>query len=163
VKKDDFFQIVENAHRRNLDLMSSKGAAYSGSDDVFANFKRNADRLGLTQYQVWLVYFLKHIDAITNAVKTNPDHPVDKSEGLEGRVDDAENYLKLLRGMLAESSGNVSKTKTYKPFPVDSADRHFFIPKHVEYRLPKAEQWHFLEADTELRKFPVGTDFRTST
>lgn len=100
--RDEFLVLVSQAHERQLEIMRVKGAAYSGTDDVFANFKRNGERLGLTKYQIWLVYFMKHVDSIANAVKASPNAPVDKSEGLEGRIDDAENYLKLLRGMLNE-------------------------------------------------------------
>lgn len=91
---------VETRH----DILISKGAAYSGNADVFDNFKRNAAYLGLTKYQVWLIYFHKHVDAIVNGIRQNPSNPVDKSEGMIGRIDDSTNYLDLLAGMLKEDA-----------------------------------------------------------
>lgn len=164
----DFIKLVNEAHERNIELMRVKGDAYSGSDDVFANFKRNAERLGLSKYQVWLVYFMKHVDAIANAVKSAPNNPVDKSEGLTGRIDDAENYLKLLRGMLTESPPDTPSTSDitqdafgrYRPYPVDSNNRELVIPKGVQFRNPNADRWYDVLTDTKLRGFVIGTDFR---
>lgn len=85
------------------EILGVKGPAYAGSGDVFANFVRNAERLGLTKYQVWAVYTGKHIDCIFNAVKESPAYPVDKTESMQGRIKDAINYLLLLDGMLSET------------------------------------------------------------
>lgn len=79
-----------------------KGLAYAGTGDTLANFKRNAERLDLTKYQVWGVYFNKHIDSINNAIAQNPGSPVDKTEGLRGRIVDARNYLGILLCLLTE-------------------------------------------------------------
>ena len=86
-------------------LANSKGKSYASEDDSLANFKRNADRLGLTKYQVWSVYFGKHIDSIFNAIKYNPEKPIDESEGLEGRIYDAITYLHILYCLLNEDKG----------------------------------------------------------
>lgn len=75
-----------------------KGNDYAGNEDVFANFKRNAQRLGLKPHEVWAVYFFKHIDAIETYLR---DGEI-KSEPIEGRIDDAILYLLLLRGMLKD-------------------------------------------------------------
>jgi hypothetical protein len=71
----------------------------SGSADVLANFKRVAVRAGITPEQAWLVYFLKHIDAVTS-IMAQPDLPV--SEAPPGRFADAINYLKLGYALLEE-------------------------------------------------------------
>lgn len=63
-----------------------------GNQDVLHNFKTVAQRVGVTPGQVWAVYFLKHIDAITS-IMCAPDLPV--SEAPIGRFADAVNYLKL--------------------------------------------------------------------
>lgn len=81
-----------------LKLNETKGNDYSGNEDVFANFKRNVQRLGLEPYEVWSVYFFKHLDAIETWLR---DGEV-KSEPIEGRIDDAILYLLLLRGMISE-------------------------------------------------------------
>ena len=78
----------------------SKRPGYTvGSVDVLANFKRVADRAGITVGQAWAVYFLKHIDAITS-IMTKPELPV--SEEPPGRFADAINYLRLGFAILKE-------------------------------------------------------------
>ena len=49
--------IFDELSKTMLDITTKKGHDYSGDEDVLENFKRNAERLGLTKYQVWLVYF----------------------------------------------------------------------------------------------------------
>lgn len=81
-------------------IETAKRPGYTvGSEDVLANFKRVADRAGITVGQAWAVYFLKHIDAIT-AIMTRPDLPV--SEAPPGRFADAVNYLRLGFAILQE-------------------------------------------------------------
>ena len=76
-------------------LTTTKGHDYSGDKDVLDNFKRNANNLGLTAYQVWSVYFNKHIDAINTAIKDCAVYPQDSSEPFEERCKDAMVYLAL--------------------------------------------------------------------
>lgn len=102
MNRQAFIRHVRDRCSVRFQLLEDKGTAYSGQDDCFANFKRNAEKLGLTKYQIWAVYCGKHLDSIFNAIKSNSTHPVDKSEGLQGRIDDAINYLELLSGMLSE-------------------------------------------------------------
>ena len=80
-----------------------KGKAYS-DEDTLSNFKRNAERWNLTKYQVWGVYFGKHIDCIQNAIKNTPEKPIDKTEGLKNRIIDAINYLCILHCLLEEDN-----------------------------------------------------------
>lgn len=86
-------------------LLQGKGDAYSGQDDTLSNFKRNGERLGLTKYQIWAVYCGKHLDAIFNAIRDNPEFPVEKTETMDGRIVDAINYLLLLHGLQIEDMG----------------------------------------------------------
>lgn len=83
-------------------LLKDKGEAYSGKEDVLNNFKENGKKLGLSKYQIWAVYANKHIDSINNAIKYNPNKPIDKTEGLRGRIIDAINYLIILESLLQE-------------------------------------------------------------
>ena len=88
-----------------LETAKSKGDAYSDSGtggDCLANFKKFAEDAGVTKYQTWLIFFNKHVSAISNAIKINPENPVDKSEGLSGRIMDGIVYLTLLYSMLYE-------------------------------------------------------------
>lgn len=94
--------LVEEDVKALLHLLKTKGEAYSGTQDCLANFKRNAERVGVTPFQIWLVYFNKHIDAITNAIKTNPQYPIEATESMDGRIADAINYLFLLKGLLVD-------------------------------------------------------------
>lgn len=83
-------------------IQTAKRPGYTtGSEDVLANFKRVADRIGLSPGQAWAVYFLKHIDAITS-IMTKPHLPV--SEEPRGRFADAINYLQLGYALLEEDA-----------------------------------------------------------
>jgi len=75
--------------------IESKTPAYSDNIDKLSNFKKLALRLDLEPFQVWAVYFGKHIDAIYNAIARAPDCPLDLSEGFESRLVDAAAYLSL--------------------------------------------------------------------
>lgn len=105
-------KVISNLFKDCNDVLDSKGKSYAGTEDSLANFKRNAERLGLTKYQVWSVYFGKHIDSIFNAVKYNPELPVDNSEGMHGRILDAINYLSILYCLLYEDNNKVDKDET---------------------------------------------------
>lgn len=102
MNRELFLEHVKARNEDRLKLLMVKGAAYSAQSDAFENFKRNGERLGLSKYQIWAVYCGKHLDSIFNTIKAAPFQPVDKSEGLQGRIDDAINYLELLSGMLKE-------------------------------------------------------------
>lgn len=96
-------QIVEQIYREATETMLVKGKSYAGTgSDSLANFKRNAERLGLSKYQVWAVYFNKHIDSINSAIAFNPQKPVDMSENIRGRVIDVINYATILECLLDE-------------------------------------------------------------
>jgi hypothetical protein len=94
--------IAQCTFQKCLELLEKKGRSYSGSEDVNLNFKENARRLGMTKFQVWAVYANKHVDSINNAIKSNPELPVDHSESLEGRVIDMINYGICLLALLEE-------------------------------------------------------------
>lgn len=89
-----------------LNMARTKGFDYSSKNDSLSNFKVNAERLGLTKYQIWSAYFGKHIDSIFNAIKHNPHNPTQglKSESLDGRIIDAITYLTLLHCLCFEDS-----------------------------------------------------------
>lgn len=87
-------------------VMRTKEVDYASKEDTMANFKRNAERAGLTKYQVWLIYFGKHVDSISNAVKYHPENPATetKSEPLRSRIVDAINYLTILQNLMDEDA-----------------------------------------------------------
>lgn len=100
-----------------LKMMASKRPGYTvGASDHLANFKRVAERSNLTPQQVWLVYFLKHIDAI-QSIMAKPELPM--SEPARGRFIDAINYLllgwDLWEGAQLERKGPTSTTYVTVP------------------------------------------------
>ncbi len=109
--QNDRLEISKSIFKESLGLMYSKGKAYAGDVDSLANFKRNATRLGLTKYQVWGVYFNKHIDSMNNAISQNPERPIDLTEGLRGRILDAITYLCILQCLLTEDALKNTKLK----------------------------------------------------
>lgn len=97
---NDYDRVADELMALARQIETSKRPGYTvGSVDVLANFKRAAERAGVTVGQAWAVYFLKHIDAIT-AIMTRPDLPV--SEEPPGRFADAVNYLRLGFAILRE-------------------------------------------------------------
>lgn len=96
----DYDNIADELFALARDIETAKRPGYTvGSADVLANFKRVADRAGISVGQAWAVYFLKHVDAITS-IMTKPELPV--SEEPPGRFADAVNYLRLGYAILKE-------------------------------------------------------------
>jgi hypothetical protein len=90
-----------------LGTMTAKGGDYAGDSDANQNFKRIATILGLSKYQVWSVYFNKHVDAVNNSIKRNPERPVRKAEGIKESLKDIINYAGILLSMLEEDAESI--------------------------------------------------------
>jgi len=72
------------------------------ADDRLCNFKRIGEEIreiSDSDFLAWAVYFLKHVDAIWQYLK-QPERTA--SEPIESRIDDAQNYLDLLRELIRE-------------------------------------------------------------
>lgn len=83
------------------ELARVKGGEYSGDADRLANFKRNAEALGLDPLQVWAVYAAKHWDSLMTFIKDiGAETSRPRSEPIEGRADDLMVYLLLFKGLL---------------------------------------------------------------
>ena len=96
-------EFAEGIFEQCLDIMRTKGLSYASNADASENFKRIADATGMTKYQVWAVYFNKHVLSLNNAVKRNPDLPaVSDGEPIAGRVADIINYAVLLAMMVED-------------------------------------------------------------
>lgn len=79
------------------DLLEDGQKEYAhNSKNVFANFERVAERLHLTREQVLMVYAEKHLDGIHSYIQGHKS----QRESVRGRINDAINYLILLRGMV---------------------------------------------------------------
>jgi hypothetical protein len=103
-------------------VMGTKEVDYASNEDTMANFKRNAERCGLTKYQVWLIYFGKHCDAIFNAIKYHPENPhtATTAEPIRTRVVDGINYLTILQNLMDEDAGGEEE---YLPAHSDDFER----------------------------------------
>lgn len=113
---EERLKIVEKIYNDANEIMMKKNRSYAGeSGDTLANFKRNAERMNLTPFQVWNVYFQKHIDSINSAIISNPKYPVDHSESLRGRIIDVINYATILECLLRDYehlSGRTNKQQS---------------------------------------------------
>src|SRR5574337_90506 len=100
---EEYNRIVDETWNHVHRLSHLKGGEYAGDKDRLANFRRNAEALGIAMETVWAVYAAKHWDAIMQFVKditTKTDRV--RSEPIEGRIDDLIVYLLLFKAILAE-------------------------------------------------------------
>lgn len=98
---DVFSKLVDNLSTEEQDILRRKGEEYRcGNPDVLANFKRQAQLLDIPPEKIWAVYFLKHIDAIINYVRSGR---IVSDEPIQGRIADARNYLLLGHALFTEN------------------------------------------------------------
>lgn len=95
--RDEFDELLSATFSNLTALSDSKGAEYAHDADQLANFKRLAQRLGMTSEAVLMVYLTKHLDSIESYVR-RPS--MDLSEPIDGRIDDAILYLCLLKALI---------------------------------------------------------------
>jgi len=86
-------------------LSVQKGGEYASGGDRLENFKHNAASLGLRPEQVWAVYAGKHWDAIQTYVKDISSNRLrERSESIEGRLDDLIVYCILMKAIIQEQN-----------------------------------------------------------
>lgn len=107
--KDYAYDIFEKMNTEIYTLLTTKGDAYSCDKDVLQNFKNAAANLNMDPFQIWAVYFGKHVSSIFKAISDNPHRPVDKSEGFKSRLLDAAAYLYLAACLHAEIENQPDK------------------------------------------------------
>jgi len=56
----NYDELVKRTVATIEELSNLKGGEYAGDTDRLANFRRNAEALGLANEQVWAVYAAKH-------------------------------------------------------------------------------------------------------
>lgn len=79
--------------------ITQKNADYSAdSPNPFEAFDEVARVLGMTREQVWAVYYLKHVQALTRYIKTG----MLDSENIQSRLTDLAAYPAILSAMLNE-------------------------------------------------------------
>lgn len=104
---DDYNKLVKATVDQIYELSSLKGGEYAGDTDRMANFRRNANNLGLQNEQVWAVYAAKHYDAIMQYIRDlgeNKTRP--RLESISGRADDLIVYLILFKALLEDREAN---------------------------------------------------------
>jgi hypothetical protein len=96
-------ELVKETLKKILELGVKKGGEYAGDEDRLANFRRNAERWGMTMEQCWGVYVSKHYDAVQQYVQDLARGKTrERMEPLSGRVDDIIVYMLLFKAMLDE-------------------------------------------------------------
>lgn len=84
-------------------LSELKGGEYAGDTDRLANFRRNAEALGLDMSQVWAIYASKHWDAVMQYVKDiGAGKKRERMESITGRLDDIIVYCILMKAIVEE-------------------------------------------------------------
>ena len=107
----DFLALVEQFEAREHTLLYLKAGDYATDEDRLANFHQVGQFLEISMAKVALVYLLKHMQAIANAV-IQPEIQATKwawetpssGEGLKQRIADARNYLLLLAACIQEAT-----------------------------------------------------------
>lgn len=104
----DLLKQTDESDERRRNLLEASNRAYARDGDALANFKNTAQLLtqaGMptTAAQVWGVFFFKHLTAI---LKRASDPNFQDREPIDGRIDDAQIYLELLRAICNEGDGD---------------------------------------------------------
>ncbi len=103
--QQDLFKAVI---KEEMELLTKKGAEYASEADSLDNFKRQAEELGLSPFQVLSVLMNKHYRSVQSFVRNGGK--TSSNEPIEGRLNDLRNYaflaLCLLKDMEASESKN---------------------------------------------------------
>jgi len=104
VEEKEFLEIQNRMEDNEHAIMGTKGVEYTQGDlktDRLANFYRIAKELGQSPMVVCYIYLKKHLDSIACYVKNGKEFTEEK---IEGRINDARNYLILLNAIIQEES-----------------------------------------------------------
>ncbi len=128
MKTYDFISMKRDLLEYADDVANTKRVEYTGaSQDVLMNFKRIANRLGLSPLQVWSVYFNKHVDSVNTYIKG-----VDEvSEPMESRFADMLNYLFLGMALIIEQE--VESGRRSPNLQVDSEESSYEVETDEPY------------------------------
>lgn len=100
---DEFNLLVQETYTDSAKLLLVKGGEYAGTTDRLANFKRGASLTGCTPLQCLFIYMSKHYDAIATFVRDEAQGlSRERSEPIEGRLDDLINYAILAKALIQE-------------------------------------------------------------
>lgn len=103
MRQEEFEVVVKETMDNIAKLLRVKGGEYAGSDDRLANFKRGQLRTGAHPMQVLWIYLSKHIDSVETFIKdTAANIKRERSEPIDGRLDDIINYCLLMKALVKE-------------------------------------------------------------
>lgn len=99
----DYDALVQETIEEIKKLSTLKGGEYAGDEDRLANFRRNADRIGLNMESIWHTYCAKHWDAVETYIRDlNTGRTRERMESLESRANDIIVYMILFKAILRE-------------------------------------------------------------
>ncbi len=107
---EDFTKETQALFKSNLKILLEKGREYQsakiGEDNVFSNFIRSAEDIGISPVATLKLFMNKHLDSISTftreiiAGKPIAQIEEDLTEPIEGRISDLINYAVLLNSMI---------------------------------------------------------------
>jgi len=80
--------LVKELHEECIEILNTKGLDYTQADERLADFKDDAEDLGITSRQAWGTKFLKQVRALITWARGNEL----KSESVRSRALDVMNY-----------------------------------------------------------------------
>jgi hypothetical protein len=105
---EEYYQIRKELLEFAEEVAAPKREEYTGqSQDILYNFKRIANRLGMSPLQVWAVYFNKHVDSVNTFIKGEAS----VSEPMGSRFADMLNYLFLGIALIIEEEQTQSPSQ----------------------------------------------------
>ena len=107
--KEEYSALTARAFEARVNLSRAKQIEYTFNDNPFDNFDRQACDIEVSPLVIWRVYAAKHWDSITSYI-VNPSR--ESTEPIESRIDDLQNYLDLLRGMICRDELRMTGDKT---------------------------------------------------
>ncbi len=108
---EEYYQIRKELLEFAEEVAAPKREEYTGqSQDILYNFKRIAERLGMSPLQVWAVYFNKHVDSVNTFIKGEAS----VSEPMGSRFADMLNYLFLGIALIIEEEQTQSPSQDPK-------------------------------------------------
>lgn len=111
-------EYIKGLFQKVEDVLNSKGADYGGAE-ANSNFRNAAADMDVTPYQVWFVYFHKHLSSLKAFIRDGKL----ESEPIESRLLDLVTYIFILWSMCAEDgvfhgAGEDSPTLMARMLPV---------------------------------------------
>lgn len=96
LNSDDAMRILEELHSDEVQTFLKAQKEYAQSENIFANFVRQGERLKLSPEKVLMVFAIKHFDGIVAHVNGYET----QREKIDGRIQDLRIYLSLLEMMV---------------------------------------------------------------